>query len=182
MSKRVLVAATAGILLVVVGAVSWAAECGPAGKEVKIWSGDGDKPKVSEKYQPDRAVIGIGRFDILTIKNAAAGVSIAEREVIIYNRLCEILSNGPVNPGAVCVRMVRSAPTVFVGDTRLVSAFAKDAAAYGLTAQQVAERWAKSVAAIIPLVAPTNAAVKSGVGNCNAPWKGPTSEAPAAAE
>lgn len=171
MSNRIFVTVTVGALLLVLAGSLWAAECCPAGKEIKIWGGDGDKPKTNDSYKPAQAIIGVGRFDILTIKNAAVGVSIAEREVIVYNRLCEILSNGPVNPSAVCVGKVRSAPTVFVGPYRLISVYPQDAAAYQRTAQEVAEGWAKSVAAVIPLVAPTNAAYRSGVINMNAPWK-----------
>ena len=179
MNSRVLVTAMVGALLLSLGTALWAAECCPTGKEIRLWGGDGDKPKVNENFKPDTAVIGIGRFEILTIKTPAVGVSVAEREVIIYNRLCEILSNGPVNPGAVCVGKVRSAPTVFVGPYRLISAYPQDATVYKMSTQQVAEMWAKSVAAIIPLVAPTNEAVKCGVGNYNAPWKQAAAETPA---
>jgi hypothetical protein len=163
MTHRLLSVVLAVILLSALCATVWAAETCCSGPEVKVWGSAESKPKTSDKYTPDQAIIGIGRFDILTLHGGAVGFSIPEREVIVYNRLVEVLSNGPVNASAVCVKKVRSAPTVFVGNYRLISVYARDAKAAGLTQQALAEKWAQAVASVLPQVAPTNAAAKSGV-------------------
>lgn len=130
----------------------------PPGKEIKIWGGLSSKPKTSDNYEPTKANIGIGSFDMFEIQGPAAGYSLAEREVAIYNRLTEILSKGPVRPESVCVGKVRSAPTIYVGNYRLVSVYAKDAAAAGMTQQQLAEKWAAGIAAALPKVVTAAAA------------------------
>ncbi|NPV46925.1 MAG: hypothetical protein HPY69_08195 [Armatimonadetes bacterium] len=169
MKTRVLLPLCAGILLLgVVIPYAAAAECNPV-REVKIWGGLSSKPKTADSYRPAEARIGIGAFDMLDIKCPAAGYSIAEREVAIYNRLVEIISNGPVQPEAVCVGKVRSAPTVFVGSYRLVSVYPQDARAAGKSQQQLAQEWARRVAAALPQVAPTATAVKAGVVHCDRP-------------
>lgn len=163
MTHRLLFTVLAVAILSALCAAVWAqSPCCP-GPEVKVWGGTDSKPKTSDKYTPDQSIIGIGRFDILTLHGGAVGFSIPEREVIVYNRLVEVLSNGPVNASAVCVKKVRSAPTVFVGNFRLISVYPRDAKAVGLTPEALAAKWAQAVAAVLPQVAPTNAAAKSGI-------------------
>lgn len=133
----------------------------PPGKEVKVWGGLDSKPKTAEAYKPEKVTIGIGSFDMFEIKNAAAGYSLSEREVAIYNRLVEVLSKGPARPEAVCVGRVRSAPTVYVGNFRLVSVYAEDAQAAGMTQQALAEKWRDRLAAVLPIVATENVVPKA---------------------
>lgn len=169
MKTRLLITLLAVVLLAGIAA-SWAAAagCNPV-REIKIWGGTSAKPKTADSYQPAHARIGIGRFDMIEISRPAAGYSIAEREVAIYNRLVEIISNGPVQPEAVCVGQVRSAPTVFVGSYRLVSVYPQDARAAGMSRQELAHKWARAVSAALPQVAPTAAAVKAGLVHCDRP-------------
>ena len=173
MKSRVLLTVLTVTVLLAWGAAVWAgASTGNRIKEIKIWGGLSEKPKTSDKYQPNRADIGIGRFGMFTIHRPAAGFSIAEREVVVYNRLVEILSQGPVNSAAVCVRKVRSAPTVYVGRYRLVSVYRQDVKAAGAGGQEeLARKWAKGIAVVLPQVAPANAVSKAGAAGTNAPAK-----------
>ncbi len=163
MKTRLLLTLLAVVVLAGVAA-SWAAawESRPA-REIVIWGDTDDKPLTADSYRPRQARIGIGRFDMVEINRPAAGYSIAEREVAIYNRLVEIISNGPVQPGAVRVGKIRSAPTIFVGPYRLVSVYAQDARAAGLSQDALACRWARSIAQALPQVAPAATAVKAGL-------------------
>ena len=56
---------------------------------------------------------------------------------------------------------MRSAPTIYVGPYRLVSIYKHDAAAAGMTQEELAEQWRDGIAAVIPLVASANVAPKS---------------------
>jgi hypothetical protein len=169
MKTRVLCTVLAVALLTALAAsLAAAAGCNPI-REIKVWGGGSSKPKTADSYQPDHALIGIGRYDMLDINRSAVGFSIAEREVVVYNRLVEILSNGPVQPAAVCVGKVRSVPTIFVGAYRLVSVYPQDARAAGMSQQELARKWAHQIAQALPLVAPTAAATKSGVIHCDRP-------------
>lgn len=132
----------------------------PPGKEIKIWGGLDSKPKTAESYKPEKVTIGVGDFDLFEIKTAAAGYSLSEREVAIYNRLVEILSKGPGRPEAVCVGRVRSAPTIYVGNFRLVSVYQKDAEAAGMTQEALAEKWRARIAEVLPKVVTEGVAPK----------------------
>jgi hypothetical protein len=169
MKSRVLLTVLTVAVLLAWGTAVWAeASGGNRISEIKIWGGLSEKPKTSDKYQPSRADIGIGSFGMFTIHRPAAGFSIAEREVVVYNRLVEILSQGPVNPGAVHVRKVRSAPTVYVGRYRLVSVYRQDAKAAGVACQAgLACKWSKSIANALPQVAPANAVSRAGATGTN---------------
>lgn len=131
------------------------AKC-PPGPEVKIWGGLDSKPHTSDSYGAETAAIGIGSFELFELPGGAAGYTLAEREVAVYNRLTEILSHGPIRADQVCVGRVRSAPTVYVRNFRLVSVYASDAAATGSTQQALAEAWRDRVAEVLPkITAPT---------------------------
>lgn len=173
MKTRLLLTLCVVVLLagVVVSCVA-AAECNPV-REIKIWGGLTSKPKTAASYVPTEARIGIGAFDMFEIRCPGGGYTVAEREVTIYNRLVEIMSNGPVQPEAVCVGKVRSAPTIFVGPYRLVSVYPSDARAAGMSQLELARKWARAVAAALPQVAPTAAAVKAGVVHCDRPCEMP---------
>lgn len=156
-------------LLVTAALGAWGAECNqpapakscPTGREVKIWGGLDSKPKTSDQYQPEAVKIGIGSFNMFEIERGAAGYSLAEREVAIYNRLTEILSKGPARPESVCIGRVRSAPTIYVGPYRLVSVYKHDAVAAGMTQEELAEKWRGGIAEVLPKVASANVAPKS---------------------
>ena len=128
----------------------------PGGKEVKIWGSLDSKPKTNESYKPEKVIIGVSGFEMFEVRNGAAGYSLSEREVVIYNRLTEILSKVPARPESVCVCRVRSAPTIYVGPYRLVSVYVQDAAAVGMTQEALAERWRAKIAEIVPKVATEN--------------------------
>ncbi|MEI6500982.1 MAG: hypothetical protein WCP21_08140 [Armatimonadota bacterium] len=150
--------------LVVAACAAWGQEGqaspGPYGKEVKIWGSLESKPKTNESYQPEKVNIGIGSFDMFELKNGAAGYSLAEREVAIYNRLTEIVSKTGGRPESVWVGQVRSAPTVYVGPYRLVSVYTQDATAAGMTQEALAQKWCAKIAAVLPKVVTENVAPK----------------------
>lgn len=144
---------TVGLMMVL--AVPGMAQSGKS--EIVVYGGDGDLPLTSPHFPATVAHIGIGAFHMFTIPGPAVGISLQERERIVYTRLNEILSTGRVDAPAVHVRMVRSAPTVFVGDIRLVSVYASDARAAGVSQRELAGQWARGVAEILPVVAPASA-------------------------
>lgn len=143
------------VLATMASAAGTSARCAPCPpvKEVKIWGSLDSKPKTAEAYKPDKVTIGIGSFDMFDMQTAAAGYSLPEREVAVYNRLVEVLSKGPARPEAVCVGRVRSAPTIYVGKFRLVSIYKKDAQLAGMSQEALAEKWRAGIAAALPQVA-----------------------------
>lgn len=150
----------AGLMLVM--GVACAQPCSPPSREIKIWGSQDARPKIADGHDPSQVTIGIGSYDMFEIKTAAAGFSVAEREVIIYNRLASILSTGPVAPHRVCVFKVRSAPTIYVGPYRFVTVYRQDAQAAGTTQEALAEKWRQGIAHALPRVA-TSAFARHGV-------------------
>jgi hypothetical protein len=148
MNVRSLVVAIT-VLIVAVGTCCAQAQC-PRGAELKLWGGLDSKPKIADAYAPDKVEIGIGAYKLLELHRGAAGYTLAEREVAVYNRLTEALSIGPVSPTMICVGRVRSAPTVYVGRVRFISAYAGDAAAVNTTQDALAQSWRDSLAAVLP--------------------------------
>lgn len=142
------------------GSSASCAQACPAGKEVKVWGSLDSKPKTNEAYQPEKVVIGIGAYEMFEIRNGAAGYSLAEREIAVYNRLTEILSKVSGAPGTICVGQVRSAPTLFIGPYRFISVYAQDAAAFKMTQSALAAKWAAQIGAVLPRVVTENAALK----------------------
>lgn len=154
MNIRTLV--TSLVMLVLLSGVCVAQAPCPQGPELKLWGSLDSKPKIADGYAPDTVEIGIGSYKLLELTGPAAGYTLAEREVAVYNRLTEALSIGPVTPGMICVGRVRSAPTVYVGPVRFISVYAKDAAAVGLTQEQLAWQWRSRLAQVLPeITAPT---------------------------
>lgn len=162
--KTQLTAAFIVVLFVLATVAGWTettagAAC-PPGKEVKVWGSLESKPKTAESYTPEKVTIGVGSFEMFEMETAAAGYSLPEREVAVYNRLIEILSKGPGRAEAVCVGRVRSAPTIYVGNVRLVSVYKRDAEAAGMTQEALAEKWRDGVAAVLPRVVTEGVAPK----------------------
>jgi hypothetical protein len=154
MNIRSLVVAIA-VLVITMGVCVAQGKC-PQGAETKLWGGLESKPKTADSYTPDKAEIGIGSYRLLELRGPAAGYTLAEREVAVYNRLTEALSIGPLTPDMICVGRVRSAPTIYVGPVRFVSVYASDAAAAGTTRELLAHAWRDSLAAVLPtLTKPT---------------------------
>lgn len=135
----------------------------PPGPEVKIWGSLDSKPKIADGYQPQTARIGIGSYHLLELPGGAAGYTLAEREVAVYNRLTEAISHGPVSANKICVGRVRSAPTIYVGDCRFVSVYASDVKGTGLTQEQLAQQWRDQLAQVLPkITGPTGTAPVEG--------------------
>lgn len=132
----------------------------PMGPELKIWGGLDSKPKIADGYEPEKVEIGIGSYKLLELRGPAAGYTLAEREVAVYNRLTEALSQGPVSPKMICVGQVRSAPTIYIGPVRFVSVYARDAAAVRMTQQQLACAWAKRLSEVLPKITVATAELK----------------------
>lgn len=151
--KTLQVAVLVVVLILSAAVAGFAQKSCPCAKEIKIWGGLASKPKTAEAYTPQKVSIGVGSFEMLELRQGAAGYSLSEREVAVYNRLIEALSRGPVNSQCICVARVRSAPTIYVGGLRLVSVYASDAAAAGMTQDELAARWRDRIAAVLPKVA-----------------------------
>jgi hypothetical protein len=131
----------------------------PKGPEVKIWGSLDSKPKIAYGYEPDTVEIGIGSYKLLELRGPAAGYTLAEREVAIYNRLTEALSQGPINPNMICVGRVRSAPTIYIGPVRFVSVYVRDAAAVNMTQEALAHAWADRLIAVLPRITAATAEI-----------------------
>jgi hypothetical protein len=132
----------------------------PKGPELKIWGGLDSKPATADSYDPDKVEIAIGSYKLLELHGPAAGYTLAEREVVVYNRLTEALSQGPVSPSMICVGKVRSAPTIYIGPVRFVSVYARDAAAVQMTQRQLACAWAKRLVEVLPKITEATAELK----------------------
>jgi hypothetical protein len=132
----------------------------PPGPELKIWGGLESKPAIADGYEPEKVEIAIGSYKLLELHGPAAGYTLAEREVVVYNRLTEALSQGPVTPKMICVGKVRSAPTIYVGPVRFVSVYARDAAAVQMTQEQLACAWAKRLVEVLPKITVATAELK----------------------
>ncbi|MCE5238686.1 hypothetical protein LLH23_09360 [bacterium] len=148
MNSRSLAVAIA-ILVIAVGAYAAQAQA-PQGKELKLWGGLDSKPKIADGYAPEKVEIGLGQYKFMELRGPAAGYTLAEREVAVYNRLTEALSIGPLKPEMIRVGRVRSAPTIYVDSVRLVSVYARDAAAVGMTQEALAQSWRDNLAAVLP--------------------------------
>ncbi|MEN6641348.1 MAG: hypothetical protein ABFE08_02770 [Armatimonadia bacterium] len=173
--RTVAVAAITAAALLMLASVCFGQAACPPGPEVKIWGGLESKPKIAEAYQPQTAQIGIGSFRLFELPRGAAGYTLAEREVAVYNRLTEVLSHGPVSPSKICVGRVRSAPTIYVGNYRFVSVYASDVKGTGMTQEQLAQQWRDQLAQVLPrITGPTGAAPAAGA----APVAGATPAGP----
>ena len=103
----------------------------------------------------DEVEIGVGGMMMFRIRASAVGYSSAERARIVDARLVHALSYGNLDPEAVTVRLVRSAPTVYVGDIRIISVYPSDVEAAGAeSAMSLANLWAASIACSLKAVAP----------------------------
>lgn len=154
--RTVTVAALNVVMLLTLASLALGQAACPPGPEVKIWGSLESKPKIADGYTPETARIGIGSFHLLELPGGAAGYTLAEREVAVYNRLTEVLSHGPVTASKICVGRIRSAPTVYVGNYRFVSVYASDVKGTGLTQQQLAQQWRDQLAQVLPkITAPT---------------------------
>lgn len=162
MRTAVVAAITVAVFLMLTTVCFGQAAC-PAGPEVKIWGGLDSKPKIADGYEPQTALIGIGSFELIVLPGGAAGYTLAEREVAVYNRLTEVLSHGPISANKICVGRVRSAPTIYVGDYRFISVYASDVKGTGMTQEQLAQRWRDQLAQVLPkITGPTGAAPVEG--------------------
>lgn len=148
MNSRSLAVAIA-ILVIAVGAYA-AQPQAPQEKELKLWGGLDSKPKIADGYAPEKVEIGLGQYKFMELRGPAAGYTLAEREVAVYNRLTEALSIGPLKPEMIRVGRVRSAPTIYVDNVRLISVYAQDAAAVGMTQEALAQSWRDNLAAVLP--------------------------------
>jgi len=146
MNSRSLAVAIA-MLVIAVGVCSAQS---PQDKEIKLWGGLDSKPKIADGYAPEKVEIGLGQYKFMELRGPAAGYTLAEREVAVYNRLTEALSIGPLKPEMIRVGRVRSAPTIYVDHVRLISVYPRDAAAVGTTQEALAQSWRNNLADVLP--------------------------------
>ena len=88
------------------------------------------------------------------IPDNGGGLPLATRCEIVDARITAILSEGVMGP--VCVGAIRGQPTLYVGSHRLITVYDEDAVHAGAaSAQQLAEKWAESIAEALPQVVPS---------------------------
>jgi|GEM_PF-2334169 len=100
------------------------------------------------------AEIGIDNHLFLRIRTPAAGFKIEERRVLLDQRLVEILSYENTRNPKVWIGNIRGKPTIYVGETKLITVYPRDAKANNTTSSWLASHWAQRLRAGIPQVAP----------------------------
>lgn len=123
--------------------------------EIVLYGDEAARPPTNaEGYNPEVAEIQIDAVLFFRIRTAAAGYSVAEREVIVQQRLVEAMSAGKIAP--VYVDEVRGRPTVYVDKFRIITVYPEDVAAVaGLSAYSIAESWAQGIREGLKKTAPT---------------------------
>lgn len=112
--------------------------------EIVVYGGEADRPLTTPAYAPEVAEVAINSYLFFRLRTPAAGYSVAEREVIVLQRLVEVMSSGKISP--VYVDEVRGAPTVYVGKFRVVTVYPADVVADGAaSARALAEVWADKI-------------------------------------
>ncbi len=124
--------------------------------EICLYGHGDDRPLTDVRaYDPSIADVAIDAFLFFRIRTPAAGFSVAEREIIVLQRLVEVMSSGIIGP--VYVDEVRGAPTVYVDKFRLVTVFPCDVVACRATsAHALAQQWADSIRKGLLMTAPSN--------------------------
>jgi hypothetical protein len=149
------------IAVSVLAAVAASAQTCAPDKPIRIWGRLDVKPHIAQDYKPESVVIGIGAYQLFELKTAAAGYTLAEREVAVYNRLVEILSYGPVNPKSIRVCYTRSSPSIFIGPYLFLTVYARDAVSYKTTQDELAKRWRNRMAEVLPKIAPIDTVART---------------------
>ncbi len=119
-----------------------------------VISGNLNEKPATRGPELEKADIAIGNFLLLTIRNPAAGFTVAERERIVYLRLTEVISNERVDPDNFRLIEVRGKPTICVGKYRLITVYPNDAEAAGCSSEALAQKWLANLRANLPYVAP----------------------------
>lgn len=123
--------------------------------EIVMYGGQNDRPLTTPAYAPDIADVKINSTLYFRIRTPAAGYSVAEREIIVLQRIVEVMSSGKISP--VYVDEVRGAPTVYVGKYRIITVYQADVAAEGAAnAQALAEVWADRIEKGLLATAPSS--------------------------
>ena len=132
------------------------AACAQVPGEVVLWGDEYSKPPTNAaNYDPERAEIKIDAAVFFELRSPAVGYTVAEREVIILQRIIEIFGSGKIAP--VYVAPVRGRPTIYVDKVRLVTVYPEDVVSYGArSAWTLAEQWAEGVRKGLLLTAPSH--------------------------
>jgi hypothetical protein len=118
-----------------------------ASAEIVIYSGDEDVPQAGALPAATAGQIGVNASLALDIPGAGGGVPLNVRAEILDTRMTEILSAGIAGP--ITIGDIRGKPTIWVGEYRLVTVYPEDAAAKGMSMQDLAASWAETVRATI---------------------------------
>ena len=124
-------------------------------EEIKILAGDHEKPITDAAFIPEEFDIGVSGELFLRIRANAAGFTAAERARIVEARIVYALSYGDLDPNAVTIRPVRGAPTIYVGNIRVITVYPADVEAAGAASRHaLAQAWAEQIRCCLRAVAP----------------------------
>ncbi|MFQ5810226.1 MAG: hypothetical protein ACE5JM_11460 [Armatimonadota bacterium] len=103
---------------------------------------------------PVPAEISVNNYLFLRIRTPAAGFTVDQRRVLLEQRLTEIFSNENTRQPDVRVGNIRGKPTIYVGETQLITVYPRDADANKTTMERLAAHWAKRLRIGIAHVGP----------------------------
>ncbi len=109
-------------------------------------------PAASVEAQVEPVVVNSSL--VLRVRTPAAGWQTIERRILLDQRMVHILSYEDTFNPDVRIGSVRGKPTIYVGDTKLVTIYPQDAAANNTTMEGLARVWADRAVATIRRTAP----------------------------
>ncbi|MFQ6133003.1 MAG: hypothetical protein ACE5R4_13260 [Armatimonadota bacterium] len=106
--------------------------------------------------QADPGDVGLNNRLLLRIRTNAAGWTILERRTLVDQRLVHVLSYENTIQPDVRIGDIRGKPTIYVGDTKLITVYPRDAEANAASMERLAEIWAGRVAEFIKVTGPAH--------------------------
>jgi len=114
-----------------------------------------DAALAQEGKGPVPAEIGVNNHLFLRIRTPAAGFTVDQRRVLLERRLTEMFSCENTRSPDVRVGNIRGKPTIYVGETQLITVYPRDAEANKTTMEWLAAHWAERLRKALPHVGPT---------------------------
>ncbi len=153
---RTIAGVTLLVLLVLAASGAWTGQP----EEYVLYGSYEDVPLVGWWPADAIGMIAVGGVEFFEIPGNGGGLTLPVRAEIVDARITEILSAGISGP--VCgnigrwVRDIRGQPTIYVGPYRLITVYDEDAVNAGAaSAEDLAWKWAQSVAEALPQVLPS---------------------------
>lgn len=102
-------------------------------------------PGYAADPQPSSDVV-VGAHTLFTLPSGIGSITAEERARIVNRRIERILHDPKLDPRTITVQLLRDGtPVIMLGEVRIVEVMPRDAATYGLPAEEVAEQWASSL-------------------------------------